>query len=59
MSSSFLYHVWGLYQHNSLCEEYKGNTIIPNRSLEPEQISLDCWADGCLWVRRRSGLRRE
>ena len=31
----------------------------PNRSLDTEQISLDCWADGWLWVRRRSGLRRE
>ena len=31
----------------------------PNRSLDPELISLDCWADGWLWVRRRSGLRRE
>ena len=31
----------------------------PNRSLDPEQISLDCWADGLPWVRRRSGLRRE
>ena len=31
----------------------------PNRSLDPEQISLDCWVDGLLWVRRRSGLRRE
>lgn len=28
MNSSFLYHAWGLYQHNCLCEEYKGNTII-------------------------------
>ena len=31
----------------------------PNRSLDTEQISLDCWADSWLWVRRRSGLRRE
>ena len=31
----------------------------PNRSLVPERISLGCWADGWLWVRRRSGLRRE
>ena len=31
----------------------------PNRSLDPGHISLDCWADGWLWVRRRSGLRRE
>ena len=31
----------------------------PNRSLDSEQISLDCWADGWLWVWRRSGLRRE
>ena len=31
----------------------------PNRSLDPEQISLDCWADGLPLVRRRSGLRRE
>ena len=31
----------------------------PNRSLDPKQISLDCWADGWLWVQRRSGLRRE
>ena len=30
-----------------------------NRSLDPEQISLDCWADGLPLVRRRSGLRRE
>ena len=28
MNSSFLYHAWGLYQHNCLCEKYKGNTII-------------------------------
>ena len=28
MNSSFLYHAWGLYQHNCLCEEYKANTII-------------------------------
>ena len=33
--------------------------IIPNRSLEPEQISLDGWANDLLFVRRRSGLRRE
>ena len=31
----------------------------PNRSLDPEQISLDGWADGLPLVRRRSGLRRE
>ena len=31
----------------------------PNRSLDTEQISLDCWADCWLWVRRRSGLRLE
>ena len=31
----------------------------PIRSLVPEQISMDCWADGCSWVRRRSGLRQE
>ena len=31
----------------------------PNRSLDTEQISLDCWADGWLWVRRRSRLRWE
>ena len=31
----------------------------PNRSLDPEQISLDCWADCFSLVRRRSGLRRE
>ena len=31
----------------------------PNRSLDTEQISLDCWADGGLWVRRRSGPCRE
>ena len=34
-------------------------TFNPNRSLDSELISLDCWADGWLWVRRRSGLRRE
>ena len=28
MNSSFLYHVWGLYHHKCLREEYKGNTII-------------------------------
>jgi len=28
MNSSFLYHAWGLYQHNCLREEYKDNTII-------------------------------
>jgi len=33
--------------------------FIPNRLLNPEHISLDCWADGWLWVRKRSGLRRE
>ena len=33
--------------------------FILNRSLDPERTSLDCWADGWLWVRRRSGLRRE
>ena len=33
--------------------------LNPNRSLDPEQISLDCWADGLPWGRRRSGLRRE
>ena len=31
----------------------------PNRSLDPEQISLVCWADCLPWVRMRSGLRRE
>ena len=31
----------------------------PIRSLVPEQISMDCWADDCSWVRSRSGLRRE
>ena len=31
----------------------------PNRSLDSEQISLVCWADGWLWVRRRSELRRK
>ena len=34
-------------------------TFNPNRSLDSELISLDCWADGWLWVRRRSGLRQE
>ena len=33
--------------------------IILRRSLAPKQISLDCWADGWLWVRRHSGLRWE
>ena len=28
MNSSFLYHVWGLYNHKCSREEYKGNTII-------------------------------
>ena len=31
----------------------------PNRSLDPEQISLVCRADCLPLVRRRSGLRRE
>jgi len=35
------------------------SAFIPNRSLDPEYISLDCWADCLPWVRRRSGLRRE
>jgi len=35
------------------------NLFTQNRSLDPEQISLDCWADCLPWVRRRSGLRRE
>jgi len=33
--------------------------LNPNQSLDPEQISLDCWADCLPWVRRRSVLRRE
>jgi len=28
MNSSFLYHAWGLYNHECTKEEYKGNTII-------------------------------
>ena len=40
-------------------EEKMSRLFNPNRSLDPEQISLDCWADGWLWVRRRSGLRQE
>lgn len=28
MNSSFLYHAWGLYNHECTREEYKGNTII-------------------------------
>ena len=28
MNSSFLYHAWGLYHHECLREEYKGNGII-------------------------------
>ena len=31
----------------------------PKRSLDPEQILFDCWADGFSFVWRRSGLRRE
>ena len=28
MNSSFLYHAFGLYNHQCTREEYKGNTII-------------------------------
>ena len=40
-------------------EDSRHQAIIPNRSLDPEQFLFDCWANGWLWVRRRSGLRRE
>ena len=33
--------------------------VNPNRSLDPEQILFDCWADVFSLVWRRSGLRRE
>ena len=49
-------------QLSNVCEVFlmfSESSFNPNRSLDPEQISLDCWADGWLWVRRRSGLRWE
>ena len=41
MNSSFLYQAWGLYQHNCLREEYKGNTIILHiESKKPRNVVL-------------------
>ena len=40
-------------------QKWTGGGLNPNRLLDSELISLACWADGWLWVRRRSGLRRE
>ena len=55
-------HVDAKAQLSNVCEVFlmfSESSFNPNRSLDPEQISLDCWADGWLWVRRRSGLRWE
>lgn len=37
MNSSFLYHAWGLYNHQCTKEEYKGNTIILHLKTQKRQ----------------------
>ena len=48
-----------IYRHVTTFFHREFPRFNPNRSLDPEQISFHCWADGWLWVQRRSGLRRE
>ena len=63
MRTSISLAVW--YKKEERAKQRDGAFLVriellnPNRSLDPEQISLDCWADCLPWVRRRSGLRRE
>ena len=45
MNSSFLYHVWGLYNHICTHEEYKGNTIILH--VEAKERQIECPNCGC------------
>ena len=43
MNSSFLYHAWGLYDHNCSGIEYKGNTIILHvETKTPKRICPQC-----------------
>ena len=43
MTSSFLYHAWGLYTHECTREEYKGNTIILHiQTKEREKVCPRC-----------------
>lgn len=43
MNSSFLYHAWGLYNHQCTKEEYKGNTIILHlKTKERQKVCPKC-----------------
>ena len=50
--------IYGIYAELYLISLIRSRSN-PIRSLVPEQISMDCWADGWSWVRSRSELRRE
>ena len=50
--------IWN-FRWEAINNERQWKAVIPNRSLDSEQISLDCWADGFSLAWRRSGLRRE
>ena len=50
--------IYGIYAELYLISVIRSRSN-PIRSLVPEQISMDCWADDYSWVRSRSELRRE